>query len=553
MALAVYPTLQPRRPPRARQVMNTCRRRRSGDIKEHIANTRDKSEDHIVDNFSSDLDDPYHETAKSWLHRDILRRIRRSAGVSSEEESSTGSEDVRDCEHDDLSSGKEFSILSATRKFDAWLDAYPVIASKCCLSAATKSTAVEEETQRLKRILRRLRRKEKEFRFKHTEMRTCSSYHQKTNSIPAEAMQQIHTESSSEKENDKLAIQSFLPQGTGLAFVDSILARADSKNDEDNEQSCNWPILELNAPPRSGATSTLVAVAARYVACTSSLFFSQNGHMHVGECDDGGRAFKRRRLVLDEMNPNEPSVVLLDVEKSCNIAKLVCAVKEATFRRWDETSNARQWMSDQEVKWRRNLVRPFTKESTQVDADDFASKDDTEIIERIVASCLGRIHVVQPRDFNYLSLVATIEVLRQSLDDRRESKSAPTGQPGETQESFDASKLKSSKQSIPTKQAYSSEAPTMILIDSLSTLDASTRYQESFSTGGSGLSNRNEFFRQLARLRESHQVVIVGASRANSSSRPKDHQWDKMVTHRVAIQNVAQGTKETQMVSAALV
>jgi len=284
-------------------------------------------------------------------------------------------------------------------------------------------------------------------------------------------------------------------------------------------------------------------MAARYVACSSSLFFLLNGHVHVDESDNGGRAFKRRRLVLDAMNPNEPSVVILDVERNCNIAKLVHAVKEATFRRWDETSTARQWMCDQEVKWRRNLAQPITKESSQADAGDFASKDDTEIIERIVASCLDRIHVVQPRDFNYLSLGATIEVLRQSLDDSRESKNdAPTCQPTEPQGSqFDASKL---KPSIPTKLAHVSEAPTMILIDSLTALDASTRYQENFSTGGSGLSNRNEFFRQLARLRESHQVVIVGASRTHNSSRPKDHQWDKMVTHQVTIQSVARGTKE---------
>lgn len=223
--------------------------RHRSEIKEHIANTRDKrSEDHIS-NFSSDLDDPYHETATSWFHRDILRRVRRSAGASSEDESSTGSEGVQDlCKGDDLSSAKEFAIASATRKFDAWLGTYPIAASKCCLSAATtfgKSTTVE--TKRLKRIFRRMRRKEKEFR--HTETRTCSTYHQKTNSISAEAMLQIHTESSSEREYDKLAIQSFLPQGTGISFVDSILARAEgarsSKKDDEDDEQFNWPILEL--------------------------------------------------------------------------------------------------------------------------------------------------------------------------------------------------------------------------------------------------------------------------------------------------------------------
>jgi hypothetical protein len=40
-------------------------------------------------------------------------------------------------------------------------------------------------------------------------------------------------------------------------------------------------------------------------------------------------------------------------------------------------------------------------------------------IELAIASCLARINIVQPRDVTYLSLLATLEELRHSLDEER--------------------------------------------------------------------------------------------------------------------------------------
>ena len=55
-------------------------------------------------------------------------------------------------------------------------------------------------------------------------------------------------------------------------------------------------------------------------------------------------------------------------------------------------------------------------DAKQDDAQDESSNDSTleeqRQIEHAIASCLGRINVAQPRDFTYLSLVATIEALR---------------------------------------------------------------------------------------------------------------------------------------------
>mmetsp|Transcript_37677 Transcript_37677/g.67863 ORF Transcript_37677/g.67863 Transcript_37677/m.67863 type:complete len:228 (-) Transcript_37677:65-748(-) len=187
-------------------------------------------------------------------------------------------------------------------------------------------------------------------------------------------------------------------------------------------------------------------------------------------------------------------------------------------------------------------------------------------IEFAIASCLGRIHLVQPRDFTYLSLVATIEVLRQSLDKERalqnpmvDTKKHPSPQ---------CSHPKKNGKPPVTNVNKPQEPPTLILIDSLTTLDASTWYQESLpttsgsnrSSGGSGLSDRNEFYRQLIRLREEHEITILGASRSvpsvnnrandqasrgiSGGKRGSNSLWDKMVSHRVSLHHVAEGTSE---------
>jgi hypothetical protein len=77
-----------------------------------------------------------------------------------------------------------------------------------------------------------------------------------------------------------------------------------------------------------------------------------------------------------------------------------------------------------------------------------------------------------------------------------------------------------------------------------------TKAQESLptisgSTGGSGLSERNEFYRQLVRLRDEHEVAIIGSSkRMHANDSEGASIWDKMATHRVTLHHVAEGTGE---------
>lgn len=182
-------------------------------------------------------------------------------------------------------------------------------------------------------------------------------------------------------------------------------------------------------------------------------------------------------------------------------------VREAVLRRFHETSVARKWIRKllKESDAKESVVGiTTTTEDSKGQLDDELSAREKKMIERTITSCLGRINIVQPRDFTYLSLVATMETLRQSLDHERNDK-------------------------------IQNQAPTLIMIDSMSTLDACTQFQESLPTKSShsGLSDRNEFYRQLIRLRDCHEVAIIGTSLTTAG---RCSIWDKIVTHRVSIE-----------------
>lgn len=255
----------------------------------------------------------------------------------------------------------------------------------------------------------------------------------------------------------------------------------------------------------------------------------------------------------------EARVVILDLEKGVHAVKLVLSVREAVLRRWEETASARQWKREQDKLW--------NMESNCTDANNDGGKFNTTMneqrqIELAIASCLGRINIIQPRDFSYLSLVATLEALRHSLDEKRDAAMKEDSTAGS-----------SSITRLP-------ESPTLIMIDALTTLDATTRHLESLPTknadgnrcsssggGGTGLSERNEFYRQLNRLREVHEIAIFATSRCLPTNvkvgRPNEQPariggklfgssysssslWEKMVSHRISLHHVVEGTQECQ-------
>jgi hypothetical protein len=330
-----------------------------------------------------------------------------------------------------------------------------------------------------------------------------------------------------------------------------------------------------NGPPRSGQTSILLACAARYVASTSNIFLEDGDKLSPATINENSTS---PRSVSDfvgpikrqKSNPSEPRVVILDIEHGVNAVSLILAVRDAVLRRWEETSLAREWKRKQQQVWRAN-VNEGCGESTCVNEDAAndngdevtMSKEEQCHIERAIASCLGRIHIVQPRDFTYLSLVATLESLRQCLDLERVQKSLSFGSPTKQQQTQRFGQL---TKPTATNTNQTDDAPTLILIDSLSTLEASTKVQESLPTasgsksGGSGLSERNEFYRQLVRLRDEHEMAIIGTSRiapmptSGSSTRGGQGRmghggssiWDRMVSQRVSLHHVVEGTQECQ-------
>jgi len=266
------------------------------------------------------------------------------------------------------------------------------------------------------------------------------------------------------------------------------------------------------------------------------------------------RSSKRRKLASSSPSVTiEPRVVILDLEKGIHAVKLILAVREAVLRRWDETAAARQWKREQTKHWKLNATGD--KSSPREEEMIGTTMNEQRQIELAITSCLGRINIVQPRDFTYLSLVATIEALGHNLDKER----------GLVNESMSSPKKSSSPQKSRSVGKHNQQQPpTLIMIDSLTTLDASTRHLESLPTTSStssgskssgsntGLSERNEFYRQLIRLREEHEVAIIATSRSipnsnsSGSKRGGATLFDKMVSHRVALHHVVEGTQEDQ-------
>ena len=278
------------------------------DINKKCNNNNAPPNDDIESDFSSDYDQPYHETAYNWYNRHAKRHARRLAGISSSSssESESSDNDEGDSENEDQSPGIEKSngqgggdkkrkeidraIRSANKPLEKWLASYPFVAARSCLSTSLKNAMTtdnnnhyggnsqhnnnndnsplstrEQETKKLRRIFRRLRRKQKEFQIKfiNNNDNTISaddnndkSYHETSNSLSIEQMAQINQDCILESESDLFAIHSFIPQGIGISFIDAILAskkelqhqqqhQQQSKAAENEQQTMSRLVLEL--------------------------------------------------------------------------------------------------------------------------------------------------------------------------------------------------------------------------------------------------------------------------------------------------------------------
>ena len=250
-------------------------------IEEHNYNDNciEKNIDEI--DSASDYDQPYHETASTWYNRSAKRRARRQAGISSssssEESSDSGlesdNEDGNITKNDNVGDKRKEmnkAIRSANRPLEKWLASYPLVASRCCLSSMPPASTTnsmdihapqynsnqlslrDQETKKLRRILRRLRRKQKEFQIKfthnndtnntssteqQTDTNNSSSYYQTSNALSIEQMTKINADCAQETESDAFAINSFIPQGLGISFIDAILGKESVIMPQQKQQS----------------------------------------------------------------------------------------------------------------------------------------------------------------------------------------------------------------------------------------------------------------------------------------------------------------------------
>ncbi|KAL3797509.1 hypothetical protein HJC23_009873 [Cyclotella cryptica] len=558
-------------------------------------NNNDNVNDDVIESDSSsiDYDNPYQETAWDWHCRHVRRMARRRCGLDSTDEDEDD-DSVETLEDDDYvrndgggggakeKRGTQRTLRVVDGGFGKWtMESYPSVAARCSLSSVDddrtavgitmnrgsiltdfdstrRRTVREREAKQLRRRFRKISNKRKDDPWKYpdnTDTAVVSALSEE------EQMMKYH----------QLVIDSILPRGLGISFIDAVLSKQSSERTKPllyegsrsrNDRKCTFCriVLEISGPARSGMTSILIAFAARYVANTSSLFLQAEGDGHsatkslqtftspnnVIDCEIDpsqnstlhSNPNKRLETVHSTSITNEPRAVILDLEHGVHTVKLILSVREAVLCRWEETSSARKWQRQLRgsSKWKYQQQSVERSRIGHDDAEDNIDMvEEQRQIERAIASCLGRIHIIQPRDFTYLSLVATVESMNNKLDS----------------EKFQRQQMK--------LQTHVPDPPMLLMIDSLSTLDACTRAQESLPTasgtksGGSGLSERNEFYRQLVRLREEHEVAIVGAARkvpnvhkhANDSGEGRMGSiWDKMVTQRVALHHVAEGTVE---------
>ena len=253
-------------------------------IEEQCNNDNDNIEEINSYSSSEDYDQPYHETASTWYNRSAKRRARRQAGISSSSSSEESSDSGVESDNEDGNNNlvtkndnvgekrKEMNkaIRSANRPFEKWLASYPLVASRCCLSSLphtsttnsmdinnhapqynnTQLSLRDQETKKLRRILRRLRRKQKEFQVKFTYDNDTTtpatgqqtntnnnSYYQTSNALSIEQMTKINADCAQETESDAFAINSFIPQGLGISFIDAILGKESVITPQQQQQS----------------------------------------------------------------------------------------------------------------------------------------------------------------------------------------------------------------------------------------------------------------------------------------------------------------------------
>ena len=204
-------------------------------------------DDEVQDDFS-DFDEPYHETASNWLRRSARRRARRLAGLSSCSSSSSSDESIDEEGSNNNTNNNNNNATIIYKPIMKWQRQYPVAAARACLSLLQLDDANctinshrsrsprERECNRLHRVLRKIHRKQS----MHLQQQ-----HQQQQQKGATILGDRNEDNVSQamKNDDKLVIDSFLPNGMGISFIDSALAK-DKNASSMRGKSCSL-VMEL--------------------------------------------------------------------------------------------------------------------------------------------------------------------------------------------------------------------------------------------------------------------------------------------------------------------
>jgi len=221
---------------------------------------------------------------------------------------------------------------------------------------------------------------------------------------------------------------------------------------------------------------------------------------------DSGSATKKMAAQPHRPRRPMPVVVILDSELGIHAPVLAAMVRAAVLRRWGETAHVRRLLD----KRRRSSTKSNDAADEKSSSSSSSSEDEEwRRIQDEIVSALGRIHLIRTTSGTGLSLdgMPVLESLRHSLD-----KAAEVTVDGNIVDGVDGGAFASPL--LPTSSSIV-RPPTLLIVDSLTASERIDRHLEQL---GSGLSGRNEFFRQLARLRSAHSVAVVGTSTSSAAT-----------------------------------
>jgi len=307
--------------------------------------------------------------------------------------------------------------------------------------------------------------------------------------------------------------------------------------DKDKKQHI---VVDITGKSNTAKTPLLISMVVSYIVATSLSFLE--------------------RISCPETDI-EPIVYIMDPEYTISIAFLAHSIRIAVLKRWNQTDRFRNLLFPTKTYDYNSSHNPDDK--NEIDSSTIKQErydHDWYYIEKMVSSCLDRIHIIHPT--SNLQIIASLELIRHSLDQRM----------------YTRNNNKTDVKHLPSISTPIPNVPNMIVMDSFFTCfenidkrmedlpssihteanTSTTTTTSTMSLEKSGLSGRNDIVRQIKRLCARHSLFVV-TSRTVRGDGINPHtripyyyaqdyleSWNKLVTHRLHVDRVIENSKEDQ-------